>query len=173
MAAARKPIYKGRIVDFGIETITQPDGREVAIEIARHPGGAAVAALDRDGRVCLLRQFRPPFEDWLWELPAGKLDPGEGPLLTAKRELQEEAGLTALDWTELGSVATCPGFSDEVVHLYLAMTLSQGAADTEPDEHIERHWLSLAEALQRIENGTIHDAKTIVALYRTARLLGS
>lgn len=173
MASARTPIYKGRIVDFGIETVTQPDGHQVEIEIARHPGGAAVVALDGDSRVCLLRQFRPPFRDWLWELPAGKLDPGEGPLLTAKRELQEEAGLTAGEWTELGAVITCPGFSDEIVHLYLAMSLREVAANTEPDEHIERHWLPLAEAIQRIESGTVRDAKTVIGLYRSARFVKS
>ncbi len=172
MSSARTPIYKGRIVDFGIETITQPDGRQVSIEVARHPGGAAVVALDHDGQVCLLRQFRPPFEDWLWELPAGKLDPGEGPLITAKRELQEEAGVTALEWRELGAVVTCPGFSDEIVHLYLAMSLHEGQTNTEADEHIERHWLPLAEALQRADDGIIRDAKTVIGLQRSARLIG-
>ena len=172
MTSARTPVYKGRIVDFGIETITQPDGREVTIEVARHPGGAAVVALDDEGRICVLRQFRPPFQEWLWELPAGKLDPHEQPLVTAKRELEEEAGLTALDWSELGAVITCPGFSDEVVHLYLAMSLRQGTANTEPDEHIERHWLPLAEAVRHVENGRIRDAKTIIGIYRCMRVAG-
>ena len=172
MASDRTPIYRGRIVDFGIETVTQPDGHRVAVEVARHPGGAAAGALDAEHRVCLLRQFRPAFQEWLWELPAGKVDPGEQPLTTAKRELQEEAGLTALEWTELGAVITCPGFSDEVVHLYLAMSLRQGIANTEPDEHIERHWLPLAEAVERIDQGSIRDAKTIVGLFRCAHRIG-
>ena len=171
MSSMRRPIYRGKIVDFGIESVAQPDGRQVQIEVARHPGGAAVVAMDDDNRVCLLRQFRPPLDEWLWELPAGKIDASESPLITGQRELEEEAGLTAGDWTTLGSIITCPGFSDEVVHLYLARSLSQGEVNTEPEEHIERHWLSLAEAVERALNGTIRDAKTVVGLFRAAQLV--
>ena len=170
MSATRKPIYRGKIVDFGVESVAQPDGCQVQIEVARHPGGAAVVALDNDDRVCLLRQFRPTVDEWLWELPAGKIDANESPLVTGQRELEEEAGLRAADWTTLGSITTCPGFSDEVVHLYLARSLSQGKVNTEPEEHIERHWLSLAEAVERALKGSIVDAKTVVGLVRAAQL---
>jgi len=170
---SRRPIYRGRIVDFGIETIRQPDGRQVEIEVARHPGGAAVVALDAHGRVCLLHQFRAPFEDWLWELPAGKIDHGEPPLTTAQRELEEEAGLRAAQWTSLGAVITCPGFSDEVLHLYLATDLAQGTRQPEADEYIELHWLPLSEAMARAGEGTIRDAKTLIGLYRVAERPGT
>lgn len=171
MPASRNTIYKGRIVDFGIESIAQPDGRRVDIEVARHPGGAAIVAIDNVRRVCLLRQFRPPLEEWLWELPAGKIDHAESPIATARRELQEEAGLTAQRWDSLGAVITCPGFSDEVIHLFLATGLSEGIADTDVDEYIEAHWIPLDDAIQRADRGEITDAKTLVALYRARESL--
>jgi len=167
----RNPIYKGRIVAFGVESIVQPDGRRLDIEVARHPGGAAVVALDGQGRVCLLRQFRGPFEAWLWELPAGKIDHGEPALTTAQRELEEEAGLKAEHWHSLGTIVTCPGFSDEVIHLFLATRLAQGTVNTEAEEYIETHWLPLEETIQRADSGEIRDAKTLVALYRASRTL--
>ena len=173
MSRTRTPIYRGKIVDFGVETIAQPDGRSVQLEVARHPGGAAVVAINDDAQVCLLKQFRPPLDEWLWELPAGKIDADENPLVTGQRELEEEAGLTASDWTTLGSIITCPGFSDEIVHLYLARSLSEGEVNTEPEEHIERHWLSLAEAVEHAVNGPIRDAKTVVGLFRAAHLVQS
>ena len=171
MPVSRNSIYKGRIVDFGIESIAQPDGRRVDIEVARHPGGAAVLAVDAEQRVCLLRQFRGPFEEWLWELPAGKIDHGEPPLSTARRELEEEAGLTAQHWVSLGTVITCPGFSDEVIHLFLATGLTQGTASAEADEYIEAHWIPLPEAIERANQGKIKDAKSLIALYRAGRSL--
>jgi ADP-ribose pyrophosphatase len=169
----RNTIYRGRIVAFGVESVIQPDGRRVDIEVARHPGGAAVVAVDGHGRVCLLRQFRGPFEEWLWELPAGKIDHGEPALITAQRELEEEAGLKAQHWHSLGTIFTCPGFSDEVIHLFLATRLVQGAVNTEAEEYIETHWLPLEEAMRRADGGEIMDAKTLVALYRASRTLSS
>ena len=172
MPLSRTALYRGRIVDFGIESIRQPDGRTLDIEVVRHPGGAAVVALDYDRRVCLLRQFRAPFEDWLWELPAGKIDGQEEPLLTARRELQEEAGLEAATWRSLGSVVTCPGFCDEVVHLFLATDLSRAHQRTEADEFIEVHWWPFARALREAQAGGLRDVKTVVALMRAATAVG-
>lgn len=172
MPVSRRSLYRGRIVDFGIETIAHPDGRTLEIEVVRHPGGAAVVALDADDRVCLLRQFRAPFEDWLWELPAGKIDPPEPAEETARRELEEEAGLRADHWRSLGTILTCPGFCDEVLHLYLATALHRAPARTEADEFIEVHWWPLARAVQEARGGTLRDGKTVVALLRAAGALG-
>ncbi len=122
--------------------------------------------LDDEGRVLMLRQYRPCIEAWLWELPAGKIDPGEAPEDTARRELAEEAGLTARTWRKLGEVVTAPGFCDEVLHLYLARGLVPVAAAPEEDEYIEPHWMALDEALALADGGAIRDAKTLVALYR-------
>jgi ADP-ribose pyrophosphatase len=171
LPVSRTRIHRGRVVDFGLESIAQPDGRILEIEVARHPGGAAVVAVDEQRRVCLLRQFRAPFEDWLWELPAGKVDRPEAPRATAERELAEEAGLAAGRWRDLGFVLTCPGFSDEVIHLFLATDLAAVAPGTEPDEFIEVHWWPLDHAEREARTGQIQDAKTVVGLLRAAALL--
>ncbi|RRQ21388.1 NUDIX hydrolase [Thiohalobacter thiocyanaticus] len=167
----RTPLYKGALVDLGRERFTRPDGREQVLEVVRHPGGAAVAAVNETDAVCLLRQYRHAAGGWLWELPAGKLETGETPLLTAQRELEEEAGLVAADWRGLGEVLTTPGFCDEVIHLFLATGLSETPTDHQDDELIECHWVPWAQALEWAGDGTIRDAKTLLGLYRAAELI--
>ena len=168
---SREPIFKGRVIDVARERIALPNGRQVDLEIVRHPGGAAVVALDVARRVCLLRQYRHAGDGWLWELPAGKLDPGEGPFTTAVRELAEEAGVTAGDWVGLGYMRSSPGVFTEVVHLWLARDLVLQDSAQESDELIEVHWLALEQALDWCADGTITDAKTLLGLYRTDALL--
>lgn len=158
--------FEGRIIRLGREWLAGPDGRPIATEVVRHPGGAVALPLDDGGRVLMLRQYRPCIEAWLWELPAGKIDPGETPEDTARRELAEEAGLVARSWRTLGEVVTAPGFCDEVLYLYLAQDLVPVPADTEDDEYIEPHWMALDHALALADGGEIRDAKTLVALYR-------
>lgn len=162
----RRTIYSGRIVNLGLEQARLPDGTVIELEVVRHPGGAVVVAVDDSRRVCLLRQYRHAAGGWLWELPAGKLDLGEPPLATAKRELEEEAGLQAGSWTELATVVTSPGVCDEVLHLFLAQDLTSMSPRHEAHEVIEVHWLPLSEAVRRASTGEIRDAKTVVALYR-------
>jgi ADP-ribose pyrophosphatase len=101
--------YPGKIIDVYLETVKLPNGRITELEIVRHPGGAAAVALDARGRVCLLRQYRHVAGGWLWELPAGKIDSKEDPLLTARRELEEEAGIRAGRWDSLGDLLSSPG----------------------------------------------------------------
>lgn len=148
-----------------------PNGQPVELEIIRHPGGAAVVALDQENQVCLLRQYRHAVGGWLWELPAGKIDPGETPFSTARRELAEEAGLAARDWTALGHFYSSPGVFTEVIHLYLACDLYPLEQCHDADEVIEIHWLPLGEALDRCRSGEILDAKTLIGLYRGAAQL--
>jgi len=162
------PVYKGKIIDVDIERIRLPNGREMDLEIVRHPGGAAVVAVDRDQRVCLLRQYRHVAGGWIWELPAGKLDDGEAPRRTAERELAEEAGLAAERWDELGSELSSPGIFNEVIHLYLARGLHAVEPNTEEHEVLEVHWVPLRQALQWAQSGEIRDAKTVVGLFRAA-----
>lgn len=160
----RTPIYKGVVVDLGIEEIELPNQQQIQLEVVRHPGGAATVAVDEHNRVCLLRQYRHAAGGWLWELPAGKIDLPEQPESTARRELQEEAGIKADRWLPLGSFLSTPGFCNERIFLYLARGLSPTDTDRDPHEIIEVHWLSYANALERIENGDIYDAKTMLGL---------
>jgi ADP-ribose pyrophosphatase len=162
----REPVFQGRVIDVALESVRTPVGREMTLEIIRHPGGAAVVALDEQERVCLLRQFRHAADGWLWELPAGKIDPGEAPLDTASRELAEEAGLLAEDWKDLGRMHSSPGVFTEVIHLWMARGLTRKPHRHDPDELIEVHWFPLAQALDWCHDGAITDAKTLIGLYR-------
>lgn len=158
------PRYRGKVINVHIDKFQFPDGSEAEMEVVRHPGGAAVVALDENHNVCLLRQYRHVLGAWIWELPAGKRDAGEDPLITAQRELEEEAGLRAAQWLPLGAMWTSPGILDEVLHLYLARDLTRVPANTEAHELIEVHWLAWDRALAMARGGGIADAKTAVGL---------
>jgi len=162
----RHSIYSGKVVDLGMETVLLPSGQNIELEIVRHPGGAAVLALDGEQRVCMLRQFRHAVGGWLWELPAGKLDPGEPPLTTAQRELEEEAGVRAQQWQSLGTLVSTPGFCDEVIHLFIARHLTAVPVRREHDEVMQVFWWTPQEVRDRLAQGDVRDAKTLVALYR-------
>lgn len=159
-------IFRGRIVEVDVETVELPGGNRFELEVVRHPGGAAVVALDDQSRVCLLRQYRPVIGAWLWELPAGRIDDEEAPLRTAQRELAEEAGLAAGRWEGLGSMLSSPGVFTERVHLYLARDLTSVPDTPHPAEIFEIHWVPLDEALAQAHSGVITDAKTVVSLCR-------
>jgi 8-oxo-dGTP pyrophosphatase MutT (NUDIX family) len=165
-------VYHGKIIDLCLEHVTLPNGAQTELEIVHHPGGAAIVALDDDGRVCLLRQYRHAAGGWLWELPAGKLDPGEPPLVTARRELQEEAGRQATRWESLGNIISSPGIFTEIVHLFLARELSGVSAQHEAHEVFEVHWVPFTEALALAGTGEITDSKTLAGLFRAERVIG-
>lgn len=163
--------YQGIIVDVETDMVRLSNDVVTMREVVRHPGGVCVAAVDEDGAIALVRQFRYPFRDHLWELPAGKLEPGEDPFPAARRELSEETGLEADTWTPLGSLYTSPGFSTETLYLYLATGLRQGAAHPDPNEFLDVARVPLPDLLARIEADEIHDAKTVVGALRAARVL--
>ncbi len=165
----RKSIYIGEVVDLGLESVTLPNQQTLQLEVVRHPGGAAVVALDNNNQVCLLRQYRHAAGGWLWELPAGKIDSPESPQHTALRELQEEAGLIAKDWRMLGSFLSTPGFCDERIYLYLARKLTETDTDRHPHEVIEVHWIEFQQALEWVHKGEIVDGKTMLGLLMTER----
>lgn len=171
MAHTRKMIYQGQILSFGIESLTLPNGTAIDLEILRHPGGAAIVALDQQEQVCMLRQYRHAAGGWLWELPAGKLETGEQPQLTAARELVEEAGLQAGHWEKLGEVLVSPGYCDEIIHLYLARDLTKVPAQPQADELIEVHWIPFEQALEQVHDGTLIDAKSMLGLTLAGKYL--
>jgi nudix-type nucleoside diphosphatase (YffH/AdpP family) len=158
--------YRGRVITVTADEVVLPNGHRATLDVVHHPGGAAVVAMDSKQQVCLLRQYRYVAEGWIWELPAGKLDPNEPPLETAKRELIEEAGISARHWESLGSVFSSPGVFAEVVHLFYAAEIEPSTAAHESSEIIEIHWVPFAEAYEWAMSGKIRDAKTIIALAR-------
>ena len=163
-----KHVFTGRVIEVNIERVRLPNGAVADLEIIRHPGGAAVVAIDADDRVCLLRQFRHAAGGWIWELPAGKIDNREPPFDTARRELEEEAGMAAAAWQPLGDYLSSPGVFTEVVHLFLATQLTPLPPRPEEHEVFEIHWLPFADVLQMARSGELRDGKSLVGVYRAA-----
>lgn len=164
MTAKVRSVYKGKVLQLNIERVELPNGTAAELEIAHHPGGSVVVALDGDERVCLLRQFRHAAGGWITELPAGKIDNREPPLACARRELAEEAGVKARRWKSLGRLFSSPGVLTEVIHVYLARDLSPCETGAEAHEVFETRWVSLADAFTLAADGRLQDAKTIIAL---------
>ena len=161
--------YAGRVINLDVDTVRFPDGSTGQLEMVRHPGAAAVVPfLDDptapDPRVVLLHQFRHAAGGYIWEIPAGRLDPGETGLACARRELLEETGMTAAELRPLTSVFTTPGFTDEKIHLFLASGLQEGQHQREADEFLELHTKPWSEILGMLRAGTIEDGKTLAAL---------
>jgi ADP-ribose pyrophosphatase len=171
MSTRSRRIYTGRVISLDLTDVVLPNGHEVELEIVNHPGGAAIVAVNAAREVCLIRQYRHVAGGWLWEVPAGKLDSGS-PAHTARRELSEEAGIVAGQWESLGTIVSSPGVLAETIHLFLAQELTQIASNPEKDEVLEIHWIPLDVALMHALNGTLLDAKTIIALGRAAHRLG-
>jgi ADP-ribose pyrophosphatase len=166
-----RTVFNGRVITVNVETVRLPNDHLTDLEIIHHPGGAATVAIDAGQRVCLLRQYRHAVGGWIWELPAGKLEPGEPPLTTARRELIEEAGAEAADWESLGAYVSSPGVFTETVHLFMARQLHSVKMAHESAELIEVHWVNFEQACSRAAAGDIVDGKTALGLLRAqARL---
>ena len=163
---ASTPAHDGRVIKVSTERLRYSNGREYDFDYVRHPGAAAVVAIDGANRVCLVRQYRHGIEDFLWEIPAGKLDAGEPPEVCAVRELQEETGVSAKRWTPLGLYIPAPSIFTELIHLYLARDLNLGAASPDADEELELKWLPLDQAIGHVLRGEWNDGKTAMALLR-------
>lgn len=164
----RKDIFEGSVIQVYLDKVRLPDGKVAERELVRHWGAVAMVALDDDGEVYLVRQYRHPVGKELVEIPAGKLREGEDPLSCAKRELMEEVGRSAGRWTKLAEFYTSPGFSDEVLHLYLARDLEEGVPQPDEGEFIEIVHFPLGEALKMVYSGEIEDAKTVAGLALTS-----
>jgi ADP-ribose pyrophosphatase len=160
----RKSVWPGKTVRLDLERVALPGGAVAELEIVHHPGASCVVPVLATGEIVLVRQFRHAAGGWLLEAPAGKLDPGEAPEVCARRELEEETGLIAGSLQKLGAIHTTPGFSDEIIHLFVARDLTEGRMAHEANEvmTIERH--AAADVLAMLRDGRITDAKTICAL---------
>ncbi len=157
-------IYTGKVITLNVDTVQLPNGVTVDLETIRHPGASAVVPVKDDGTVVLIRQFRHAAGGFIYEIPAGKLAPGEDPLHCALRELEEEVGYRASFFELLSSIFTAPGFADEVIHVYKATGLIKGRQQLDRDEVLEIVEMPLSQAIEKIQDGTIRDGKTIVGL---------
>jgi len=174
-----REIHRGRYLQLRVDTIERADGNRHDREVVGHPGAVAIAALDQEGRILLVRQWRLPAGGALLEIPAGTLDRQpdgsiEDHALAAPRELEEETGYRAAHWEHLGSFWTAPGFATELMHLYLATGLEpahENRLGPDDDEALELSRLPLAEAVEMAERGEFRDAKTILSLFWVARRL--
>jgi ADP-ribose pyrophosphatase len=166
-----KTVYRGRLLHVLEDEVRMPDGRSGRREYIRHPGAVAMIPMLDAGTVLLVRQYRYPARRHFYEIPAGKIDPGEEPLQTAKRELREECGCEARDWQQVTTLDTCIGYSDERIGLYLARQLTRVERAPEEGEFLEELTLRLPEAIEWIRDGRITDVKTIIGLLWVAKLL--
>jgi ADP-ribose pyrophosphatase len=172
-------LHRGRVLEFRIDRIETPDGHPSTREIAGHPGGVAILAIDPDGAILLVRQWRHAIGRALLEIPAGTLDHDadgtvEHHAEAARRELEEETGYRARSWRYLGGFYTAPGFTNELMHLYLATDLepaSENRLGPDADERLELEPLPLADAIGMAERGELIDAKSIVGLLRVKTLI--
>jgi ADP-ribose pyrophosphatase len=176
---ASERVYTGRIISLDRDTVRFPDGSVGQMEMIRHPGASAVVPFlsdpkGQDPQILLLRQYRYAAEQYLYEIPAGRLEPGEPPRECAIRELREETGCAAREIEFLFTMYTTPGFTDERIHVFMAVGLEQGQVAHEPDEFLTLETMTLSRALQLIQEGAVKDAKTALGIlfaagFRAAR----
>ncbi len=163
---ASESIFNGKVIKLQVDEVVLPDGKTSKREIVKHPGAVAIIPVTKDNKILFVEQYRKPLEKTLVEIPAGKLEPGEKPETTAKRELEEETGFTTNELSFLTSFYTSPGFADEIIHLYVTndlIPLEEKVAGDE-DEFVEILELSLEEAEQLVKEQRIHDVKTAYAV---------
>jgi ADP-ribose pyrophosphatase len=166
-------IYTGRVINLDVDVVEFPDGNTGELELLRHPGASAVVPfltdpMGKDPQLLLIKQYRYAADDYLYEIPAGRLDPGENPERCAHRELREETGCTAKSMEHLYTFYTTPGFTDERIHIFLATGLEQGEAAREADEFLTVETIALSRALEMIKTGEINDGKTALGLLYAA-----
>lgn len=164
-------LFEGRIVTVKLDKAQLVNGAVVSREVVEHPGGVCILPLFDDGTVSIVRQFRYPFQQVVTELPAGKLEKGEAHRPAALRELEEEVGVTCGKLTYLGCLYLSPGFSSEVLHMYLARELTQGQCHPDEDEFLEVERIPFAQLFQMVMSGEITDAKTVALVLKTKQLL--
>lgn len=161
-------IYNGKIFNVALEKVTLPNGVTKDREVIRHPGAAAMVPLLDDGNVVLVKQYRHAVNNYLWEIPAGTLEPDEEPMACAERELVEETGYEATNFDKLTEILPAPGYTDEHIHIFLATGLTLAEQRLEDDEVLTVRPTPFDKAIEMIKTGEIQDAKTIVGLLLTS-----
>lgn len=164
-------IYSGNIIEVEHLKVTLPDGREATRDLVLHPGASVVIPLNKNDELYMVRQYRKAIEKESLEIPAGKLDKGEDPQVCAERELREETGLTAEHVIHLASIHSTPGFSNEVLHLYVATGLNEGEACTDEDEFISTEKIPVKKLVDMVLSGEITDAKTIIGIFIAEKII--
>ena len=158
-------LHQGRVFNLVKENYTLDNGVTSDMDFIRHPGAAAMVPMLNNLEVVLIKQYRHAIREFIWEIPAGTLDPKESPITCARRELIEEIGYSATDWHQLGTITPLPGCSDERIHIFLALDLKPAEQNLDDDEMINVHKMNLSEAMQMILAGEINDGKTISGLF--------
>lgn len=160
----RVTLHEGRVFKLTKENITLDNGVTIDLDIIRHPGASAIVPVTHNQTVLMLKQYRHAIGDFIWEIPAGTLAPGESPLECAKRELAEETGFSGEVWQEIGVITPVPGYSDERIHLFIATELVPAKQNLDQDEMIHVHEMGLDEVMKMMVEGRIQDSKTISGL---------
>lgn len=163
--------YKGRIINLRVDDAELENGKITIREVVEHHGGVCVAALDENGCLLMVRQFRYPYGEVLLEIPAGKLEKGENPLECGKRELEEETGYVAEKYTDLGRLYPTPAYVSEVIHMYFAQNLTKTCQHLDADEFLSVQHVPFADAVKMVMNGEIRDSKTQVAILKLKELI--
>ena len=163
--------YRGKIVNLRVDQAELPNGRTATREVIEHPGGVCIAALTERNELLFVRQFRYPYQEVIPEIPAGKLTPGEDPLECGKRELKEETGAAAANYTFLGKLYPSPGYCGEIIHLYVCRVEEMGDMNPDEDEFLHVEKIPLDRAVELVLNNEIADAKTQVAVLKTYALI--
>lgn len=166
-----REVYRGRILRVREDKVSLPNGKTGTREVVEHPGGVGILALDDDGCVVLVRQYRYAFSRVLTEIPAGKREKGEAPFVTAQRELKEEIGAEAEEWTDLGALIASPGCYGETLYLFLARSLHFGETHPDEDEFLDVLRVPFDRAVAQCLDGTLTDAKTVAAILKAKILL--
>ena len=159
-------IFEGKVVRLRRDTVELENGKQTFREVIDHPGGVSILAMDEEGKIFFVRQFRYPLGRMLLELPAGKLEPGEDPADSGRRELREETGCSAGRFVPMGKLIPTCAYDTEVIHLFFASELTRGEQDLDENEFLSVERYTLDEALQMVLDGEIIDAKTQIGLLK-------